>query len=170
MISLFAALAMALEMIPGIPMPGAPFLKFDAAEAPVYIITLLLGVLDGSLTMLGVAIAILAFKGDPLGMMYKIVALFSQLLLLRLLRDKPLSRLTSSLGRSVIMTLFDRITIPILYMAYVPTALLAIIFIFNLIEGVINALLALYVLDVIEKSEILCTLGLKDCPQDMEEE
>jgi len=169
LVSLFGALSAALEMIPGIPMPGAEFLKFDIAEAPVLVLTLILDVYWGLLSVRGLALAIVAVKGDPLGMVYKVVAAASQVVFLYLLRDRPLPRLSSSFLRAAFMTFFDRATIPLVRGVPVGIKLASVIFLFNLVQGAINSSVAIYAYRVAEESELLCTLGLRTCGQDMEE-
>ena len=168
--ALFGALSAALEILPGIPMPGAEFLKFDIAEAPVLMLTLMLDFLWGLASLRGIAIAIIAIKGDPLGAGYKLLAVAFQVIFLRIFRDYRFSRLISSVLRALAMTIFDRITIPLIRGVPVGLRLATIIFLFNLIQGILNASVAVYAFELSKEAGMLCMLGLEDCPQDTEGE
>ena len=163
--ALFGALSAALEIVPGIPMPGAEFLKFDIAEAPVLVLTLMLGYSRGLVSLWGIAIAIIAVKGDPLGAGYKLLATAFQAIFLRVFRSSRRSRGISSFLRALFMTIFDRLTIPLIRGVPVGLKLASLIFVFNFIQGIINASVAVYAYRVSKEAGMLCMLGLEDCQQ-----
>ncbi|MHA1506398.1 MAG: ECF transporter S component [Candidatus Asgardarchaeia archaeon] len=151
-ISVLAATSAILTILPlEYPFPLLQFLKFDPFGIPSALSGILYGPLNGLLCCFIVALVI-TLRGDPIGAVFKFFAEGSTVLILALLLKFSMKRLSSKkmavvfsisvsvLVRSVFMSIFNLIFVPIIYSIpiEVVSGWLPLIFSFNIIQGLIT--------------------------------
>ncbi|MDI9469673.1 MAG: ECF transporter S component [Bacillota bacterium] len=153
-IGIFAALSIVmLLVIPGIPFPPAPFLKYDMADVPILVASLLYGPVAG-IVILVIVSAIQAFGiiGDGIiGFFMHVVASSVLLLIPALLTRRRPGRVVmfvglglGAVGMAVAMIFFNLLITP-LYTGLersVIAGMLPPIILFNLMKGGLNAAIA----------------------------
>ncbi|MHA1617627.1 MAG: ECF transporter S component [Candidatus Njordarchaeales archaeon] len=160
--AVLTALSIALALSPmEYPFAPLPFLKFDIAELPVLAVSAMLGPVYALLST--VILALFYVPRDPIGALFKFLAILSTALPLSLVtyvglkstRKKLIAYfmgIISIVTRSLIMTLANYVLIPILYIPGIPLetvaswfgmnlfTFLGFIFLFNIIQGAINVI------------------------------
>lgn len=158
LISSFSALAIVLSLLPlYYPFPPIPFLKFDIAEVPLGILSLMTDPISSFLASIIVGIFIIFREGDPIGAFFKLLALASTFVPLAILRRKRkiIQISIPTMIRAIIMTMADYFLIPILYTPGHPTEelaallglsiieFLAFVALFNIIQALFNIIPAI---------------------------
>ncbi len=166
LISSFSALAIVLSLLPlYYPFPPIPFLKFDIAEVPLGILSIMTDPASSLLASIIVGIFITFREGDPIGAFFKLLALASTYVPLAFLRKKGKAIQISvpAIVRAIIMTLANYFLIPILYTPGHPTEELAallglsivefllLVALFNMIQALLNIIPAIILYDRIPR-------------------
>ena len=158
--AILTALAIALALFPlQYPFPPLSFLKFDIAELPVMIVSVMLGPVYAFISSIILGLAYVS--RDPIGAIFKTLAILSMALpissavyIMPKIKNKRLGiymlAIFSVIIRSACMTLADYVLIPIIYTPGIPLETVAswfgmslgvflwFIFLFNILQGLIN--------------------------------
>ncbi|MHA1860444.1 MAG: ECF transporter S component [Candidatus Asgardarchaeia archaeon] len=153
-ISVLAAISAILAILPlEYPFPLLQFLKFDPFGVPSALSGILYGPLNGILCCFIVTLVI-TLRGDPIGAIFKFFAEGSTVFLLALILNFSMKKFNdrkmavvlsisvSVFVRSVFMSIFNLVFVPIIYSipVEVVSGWLSLIFFFNVIQGLLTTL------------------------------